>query len=537
MHDIKIEGIDDDVTITAIGRLYRRVNGSQWGVNLRFFPNQEKRSLSISQAPILIRKRVLNPTNPIQPAGYQVNFSIKNTQDWIVRKISDCPILSDNQRKMAEANELCFNFRTDNGYQVYLPQFELARALFFHDAYMARTALDSEVLKTEFNIVHDHTDDVITVNVSTASTYPRKSFDNIAVRNIFSWMLVDTEARTSFESIGKYQKLNATELKGYRNWSFQFDPPSLKNANFTVRGKFDKDTACLFVFEVAAVKNLSHNLPKEVRIFHPKFKEYVRGQGGGSSGAMDDLPDEYDLHDGEEANSDSQHIVLNAPDVEFEFVNPFKTSRVYNKKQNSPGGRKDDESGSQASKDVSSEESSVTGDLPQADWDMLTDSSDDIHLYASKFDCFQKMLELLETKHSCIIVSKQIRKLPKLPRCNMHLLKNEDSPRCIAIAEIQYDSQNVHLLEVDTSDAAKPLSTLLMAVKEPDMWQQQLEELERKLVRGSLRWPANYLNKISLNKKYQGIPHPKTASSNKGLLDPDSISKWASRVHNWIPSI
>lgn len=485
----------------------------------------------MSQAPILTRKRMLNPTNPTLPAGYQVNFSIKNTQDWVICKVSDCPLLSENQRKMAEANELCFNFKTDNGYNVYLPQFELARALFFHDAYMARTAMNSEVLKTEFDIVHDQANDAVTVNVSITSNYRLKSFENIAVRKILSWILVDPDARASFESIVKYEKQNATELKGYRNWSFQFDPPKLNNANFIVRGKYDKVLACLFVFEVVAVKNLSHYLPKEVKIFHPKFKEYVRGQGGGGYVATDDL------HDGEEASSDSQHIVLAAPDVEFEFVNPFKTSRVYNKKQNSPGGRKDDETGSQPSKDVSSEESSVTGELPQADWDTAADSSDDIHLYASKFDCFQQMLELLQTKHGCTIVSTQIRKLPKLPRCNMHLLKKEDSPRCIAIANIQYESQNVHLLEVDTSDAAKPLSTLMMVVKEPRMWPLQQEELEKQLVKRSLRWPSGYLNKISLDKKHQGIPHPRTSSANKGLLDPDSITNWASRVHIWITQI
>ncbi|MEQ1543656.1 Tn7-like element transposition protein TnsE [Methyloglobulus sp.] len=480
---------------------------------------------------------MLNQTIPVLPAGYQVNFSIKNTQDWVVCKLSDCPILSENQRRMAEANELCFNFKTDNGYSIYLPQFELARALFFHDAYMARTAMDSEVLKTEFDIVHDQANDAVSVNVSISSSYRLKSFENIAARNILSWILVDPDARASFESIVKYEKQYAIELNDYRNWSFQFDPPKLKNANFIVRGKFDKVSACLLVFEVVAVKNLSHNLPKEVKIFHPKFKEYVRGQGGGGYVATDDLPDEYDLHDGEEANLDSQHIVLAAPDVEFEFVHPFKTSRVYNKKQNSPGGRKDEETGNQPSKDVSSEESSITGELPQADWDTAADSSDDIHLYASKFDCFQQMLELLKTKHDCIIVSTQIRKLPKLPRCNMHLLKTEDSPRCIATANIQYKSQSVHLLEVDTSDAAKSLSTLLIVVKEPRMWPLQLEELEMQLVKRSLRWPSRYLNKISLDKKHQGIPHPRTSSANKGLLDPDSITKWASRVQTWISQI
>jgi hypothetical protein len=165
---------------------------------------------------------------------------------------------------------------------------------------------------------------------------------------------------------------------------------------------------------------------------------------------------------------------------------------------------------------------------------MDKESNDDFHLYASKFDCFLKMLDIIQHKHFCILISKGIRKLPNLTRCNLHLLKSEDAPRCMAVAEIQYENHRAFLLEVDTSDAAKPLSTLMIGLKEPNLWSYQLERLEKLLVKGSLRWSDNYLKVIANNKQFYRIRHPKTESSNKGLLDPDSIEKWASRVAGWL---
>lgn len=62
MRDIRFDGLSDDTKILSIGSLFRKTNGSQWGVNLGLFPAQNKKSLTLSNAPVLVRKRVLNPS-------------------------------------------------------------------------------------------------------------------------------------------------------------------------------------------------------------------------------------------------------------------------------------------------------------------------------------------------------------------------------------------------------------------------------------------------------------------------------------------
>lgn len=41
MQDIRFDKVSDDTTILAIGSLFRRIDNSQWGVNLDLVPKAE----------------------------------------------------------------------------------------------------------------------------------------------------------------------------------------------------------------------------------------------------------------------------------------------------------------------------------------------------------------------------------------------------------------------------------------------------------------------------------------------------------------
>lgn len=536
MQGIRLNTLKDNTTILSIGSLFRRIDGSTWGVNLELWPYQKKKSLSVSQLPVLVRKRVLNSTIATKSAGYQLRINIENTESWQVCTNGDCPALKEIKLSYLESSQLCFSFKSQDGISVYLPQIELGRALFFHDAYLARTALESDALGIEFDIVPDSVSDSTTVNVLKSSGYTQISFDNHAARRVLSWILIDPDARRSYESIGRNQKLYGKEQKGYRHWNFQFEPPQLPNAKFVVRGKFDKESNSVFVYEITTIANISHKVPGKVEFYSPKFKEYVRGEGSGGSYSTNERPEEHNVQDGEDANSNTEHTQLYAPMVGVEFNNPFATTKIYKKKQKVSSGRKVDEV-KEAGNNVSTEEGDYTGSFPQADWDIAEDNSDDAHLYANKFSCFQRMLELLESDYDCKITFKQIRKLPKIGRCGRHVLKTDDSPRCLSVVTIICNGREFHILEVDTSDATKSLSTKLLVVNKSTQWNGQLIELEQRLMKGSLSWPTEFLDLICGVKGHKSISHPQTASENKGLLDPDSVSKWAQRVHSLMLSL
>ncbi len=537
MQGIRFDTLKDNTTILSIGSLFRKADGSDWGVNLELWPNQNKKSLSVSQLPILVRKRLLNPTEAKKIPGYELNINIDNTDSWEVVTNGECPALKDSKLSHRESNQFCFYFTSLNGIHVYLPQIELGRALFFHDAYLARTALEPDTLGIEFDVIPDGIAGLTTINVLQSSGYTKKSFDNYAARRVLSWILIDPDARKSYESIGRYQKLYGKEVNGYRQWNFQFEPPQLPNAKFVIRGKFDRESNSVFVYEITSIANITHKVPRKVEFYSPKFKEYVRGESSGGSTPSNERPEEHNVQDGEDANSNTDHTQLYAPVVGIEFDNPFATAKIYKKKQKSSTGRKDEEETSEASKDISTEEGDEGGSCPQADWDIVEDNSNDEHLYANKFSCFQHMLELLESEYGCKIIASQIRKLPKVGRSGRYILKTDGSPRCLSVVTVICNGKQFHMLEVDTSDDSKSLSTKLLSVSNTANWGEQLIELEQKLMRGSLSWPTAFLDFICGVKGHKSISHPQTSSENKGLLEPDSVGKWAKRVQSWMLDI
>jgi hypothetical protein len=527
VQSVRIDGVVDDTKVMSIGSLFKKQNGSRWGINLGLFPSQDKASLTLSNAPVLARRRVLNPTAETPSAGYPLSFAIASTGHWQHRTLSDYPV--PKAVGSLEKKEWCFYFLTDQGVQVFLPQFELARALFFHNAYLSRTALEPDCLNAEFDIQRLSPAEA-RINILPSSGYPATLLNDHGARRLLSWLLIDGEVRKSFESIGRNQKQNGYDKSGYRSWHFQFEPPKLTNVRFDVRGHFDRNEKCMFIYEIVGIRNIKANIPGVVEIYHLDFKENVRGQGTGGVRGFSGSPLDHTVCDESEDNADRQPVSLSAPPVVFEFADAFEVRKVAQKKQQAVAGKVDQEAGNMTVNKVSVDEATVTGTLPGADWDCVVDETDDIHLYANKFECFHQMLDELCAKHGGVIRSKQLRKLPKLPRCKKHLLAN-GSPRCMAVVEVVLNDILFHILEVDTSDAVNLLSTQVLRLKSQDEWTRQLIELEKALIKSSLRWPNSLLEKWCGKNGGVSVSHPKTESVDKGLLSPDSVSSWAARFH------
>lgn len=107
----------------------------------------------------------------------------------------------------------------------------------------------------------------------------------------------------------------------------------------------------------------------------------------------------------------------------------------------------------------------------------------------------------------------------------------------MAVIELEVQGKHVILLEVDTSDAEKALSTKVLVLRDSSKWKDDLNKIMYGLVRGSLVWPSKVLNQICGKKGHIGIKHPKCAGGHKGLLLPDTIDGWAGRCYGRILSL
>ncbi len=530
MQGIQIEQLEDDTTLHGIGTLFRRIDGSAWGINIGLFPRQDARSLRFSTAPILARKRLYNQKSKSPPGGWKDSFISANLAHWETCTIADCPAYQNKY----DRGQYCFKIQLENERTIFIPQFELARALFLHDGYLAKTSLELNQLDMEFDVQVDKDKSKAEIHVMPFSNYPLKSLNEPDARSILSWILINDEARQSFNSIAKNQLKHGMETNGYRRWDFRFDPPPVKGAEFILRGIFDQETQSMFVFEIIGIKNITVELPELVEFYHPDFKEYVRGNGQGGAGPSVEPPEDHNVHDGEDASGNNEQIILRPPVVSFEFNKPFRTIRKPEKKHPRPSGRKnDDELGEQDGGDVSVEEANAAGRLPGADFDAVENVTDNSAIYANKFDCFKKMLDLLVSKHGCQ-VSVALRKLKRRGRSKKHILSTTGESRCLLDVTIKKNGSVYHALELDMSDDGKYLSTILLKLPSEEHWPVQVDSIEAELQRLGLRWPTKTLKKFCGRGNYNCIPHPETKSTHKGNLDPASVEHWATRFFSWI---
>ena len=521
-------GIDDDVEIVGIGQYFRPVDGSWWRVDLKLSPEQSKDSFSASNASSAIRGRVINSVEKEDKPGWEHSFRIADATNWDVKTIGECPV--NRREKWNNPHQLCFVINLNNGLTIYLPQFELARTLFLHGGYLSRTAIESECLKGEFSVEIDEEDNVL-ISVLESSNFTLEHLNEPKTRNYLSWILLDPDVRNSFESITRYQRMNGVDFKNYRRWNFQFDPPPLTGVELYVRGQYSSEHNACFVFEIDKIKNISNKIHQSISMWHPKFEHSIPGQGNAVQLVGRGAEESLTVCDDVESNANIQPILVEADAVSIEFNNPFYVEKVTTKERKRAAGGSSEEGGDGLTA-VSTEEGTEGCGLPGGDLDRLNDETDYSELFASKFKCFLKMVEVLISEHRCGFISRDIIELRKVGKSKKHLL-SDGSTRTLADVTLSVHGKTVHLLEVDTSDAENSLSTQVLVARDSASWKEDVEQIEFELVRSSLRWPQKLLNNICGENGHKGVHHPKAPEGNKGVLAPDSITGWAARVHSW----
>ncbi|MEL4432068.1 Tn7-like element transposition protein TnsE [Shewanella mangrovisoli] len=519
-----LKGFKDDTWINGIGDLFRKKDSKQWGINLSIYPSKDNcpDAIILSNAPILIRKHIINPTKDYYRKDFEKTIKISTTSNWQVDKLENCPALE--RRLPKELGQYCFVFQLTDRSRVYLPQFELARALFFHNAYLARSSVVHDLLSNEFSLEQDG--DKAIINVLETFSGNWELFNDYGYRRLIAWLLMDKDARSSYGSIGNYQLNDGYDVGQYRRWAFRFDPPALKGAKLKLKGHFDLKTNTLFVYEISSILNIPTDLPEHIEFFSPKFYSQVNGQGRAArTGA--DRPPNHDIDETAEGSRDNKPVMISENTTEFEFDRAVQTSKVSKKRKSVGRGKKDAEEPSEASSDVSTEEQGPNGDLPSAEWDNLNEQTDDAHLYLNKFYSYFRMLDLLEEKHGCRVIKYPLRKLPAVGKCKRHILETDGNPRCLSVTHITVETTSYYLLEVDTSDSSKALSTKVIRASAIGDIQTHLHEIEKQLLKASLSWPKEHLNALVGNENHFWVPHQKSGKG--GALNEKEVMKWSDR--------
>lgn len=516
--------------IKKIGSLFKKHNSGSWAINLAL-ENENKvpetTYTNFSNAKLLRKNSHINPTQEY-PKGYNLRFKISSTQDWL-SSIHDSNL---PKGKFIEHYFLFDAVRVDpfgqpisETIKVRLPQFELARSLFFYTPYLARSAILENSLSIDFDIVSNR--DHYLINILPACSYPISHFNDAGIRRILSWILLDPDIRQSFESISQFCTKYGYDVDQYRIWSFCFNPPQLNGVIFNTFGYYKAETSEFFVNEISGFERISSQISKEVEFYSDKFIESKSGSKGDNSSGTINTGKEPTIKDDEEGNSDDVQIIDVVP-THFDFLEAIETRKTSKKSRHRNQSKKDQELPSnKESSIVSTNEPISDGTVPSAEFNGIEDETEDLHLYLDRFSAFQQMIDLFCKENPVKNFSFQLHKLPNIQGHSKHI-KTDGNPRCVAEVSFQFHVQSIVILEVDTSDNKKPLSTRVLSLKDMDQWNQtgRAKVLEL-VVTQCLRWPKGIFKNIFY--KNSTLNHPRMDSKRQEISESE-LNNWSSRL-------
>jgi len=527
----RFKTLPDNARIQALGNLFKYNDRKTWDIGVRFKQSTRK-ALKFSQLPYLSRQVVLNQTVEAIPPGFPIEFTLPDRAFWQTATVGDSGLVT--YKLSEEQSQKCFVFECE-GKTIYLPQLELARALFFTNNYLANAALINNALDLEYYVEHNpNNDDTefpldLVINALPTTLCPKVLFDNEGFRHQIAWLLLNSDIKNSFNSIYQYFLQERITAPNVQRWTFQFDPPQLKGVKVAARGWKSSDENIWFINRIELLDGLLFPDISDIGFSHPGFTKNKPGSGKGKSGTYPQLPTQREVDENSDGSEDNESALIFCDATQRIYNRVPRTRKVYAKSRKSPDGKEDDDKPDTLPPDVSTDDPNSRGDTPRAAIDGLDDQTDNADLYLSKFDGFFRMLEVLEQEHGVKQSKPIIRKLPAVGRSKSHLMADW-SPRCMAIVRIEHQTEGYYLLEVDTSDSRASIATKVISVQALALKGQLrdfISEIDLGLLSNQFSWPKKYFDALVGEGNHKSVSHQ--PSKNEGRLSEVDIGRWAER--------
>ena len=515
-----------DTLITGLGRLYK-YEDKPWFINLwgESGGSTARYNTSFSHMHLLAKHRIINSTkNEHRKSGFHLKFRCPLPTKWISFAQSKSQLHFFRFDALATfSNEL----QTVKQVHVELSQLELARACFFQNAYLTRSALELNVLAEDFDIQNRTEHYLINVLPSCESSLALSHFNKPEFRRFLAYLLLNKNMRASYESIAQQCKAFESINNTIRTWNFSFIPPNLTDVNIEAYGYYDKLTNTFKIDEIIGFSGLSTHIDKPVYFYHNKFSNASKKSDICSTIPPNPNYTEPKLNDEEEATPNNKPSIVDAPTILLDFDDPFETGKVADKTGSKNVVIMDDtqEYIDELIGDVNADEPGIGGTAKAGDFEGTKDQTDDANLYLNRFSAFIQMLYKLEEKYG-IQYSLILKVLPKIEGFTKHL-KTDDSPRCIAEVHFFHQGQHFILLEVDTSDNSTHLSTQLLIIKDMNSWEEDYEKIRKFVVQKTLNWPKSFIKKITIQQIR--FNHPHIDESQKVSIE--NLESWANRIY------
>jgi hypothetical protein len=291
-----------------------------------------------------------------------------------------------------------------------------------------------------------------------------------------------------------------------------------------VRGPFDPESNELLVWEIERLQGLRFTHRGDVFFHHPALKLPVRGENTGCvsvpSGA-----EEVEVDADEEPTAAKEPRLIHLPVEEITFDAQLSTKIAYNGERASSHGKKvdDEQFPSRESQLFGVADPVSGGSIAPGEFQQLAEGEEH-ERFADRFSLLREILEKITQESGIALVSLEVRPLPPVPRCSYHMIDHEKS-RCYLLARFKLQNGNQrYLLEIDTTDNRKTMSTRVMGFKAGVDAGKCIDRILKETVKGSLRWPRTM---AKFCEPLHSVHHPKESSSGANHV---RILDWKQRI-------
>ena len=483
-----IRGFPLNARISSIGAIFKNKQERDWNINLGLEHEKQRifKHTRFSSMHLVAQRRCLNSSVQLKDENYlTLKFKISDLTEWQVSN----NIATKQFQLTQKLTDLDQKFKNTI---VHLPQLELARALFFHNAYFARNALSQNFLSLEFDVQRVSENHVLITELSPSS-FPLSQYNHPGMRNLLAWILTNPEIRRSYESIAAYCFNEKIQGKNKEWWYFNFDPPSLENVEITVKAYYSKKLDQIYINEIVEIKGLESNLPKKIDFSSPRFTQNKSTSSTGKSGTYSNLqePESPEIDDSQEANSDRKILTLPSSPVLLSFSDPVLTRKIYNKKRANNTSLPSQEEEIQDYDAVGTDEATRVGTIGRGEFEGLEDESNNLDLLMDRFEAFRFMIERFIEQNNIKVTTSKIYNLPRLQRSKLHITLDGNKRSLMIYRLDKLFDHNFIIFEIDVTDNVKKLSTLVLCLKDMKEFDEtSIETMMKKIMQRSLRWPT-----------------------------------------------
>lgn len=502
MSRILFRQIPKNAKLLAVGNFFRaNSSGASWHLASIFSQKNEveQRQFGLEMSCILGvgREFVAEDDVPYRAHGFQKKLKLPPIAEWREKPLGECPRLAKRLARNPEvASQRCFVFEAD-GITFWLPKFELARKLFFHASFLARSAFEPSGLDMIFSVQRDK--DAIHIHTPAKTGVPARLLQMESYRDLFSWLLLSDGVKQSFESI--WRCLNQEQFSSggrYTRWRFNFEPPAtISGVSMEVLGPLDRDSKEMLVWEIKTLQGLELNCFQPILLHHPALKLSVSGDRGGTRNPSSSSNDDIILDTEEDTNEDKDRQLLDLPMEGLSFRGQRNIRAVYQGQRVSRFGQKlegEDLPGHGSLLGLCDDVAG--GHIPPAELQQLEGQQEEQlvveELPNNRFEILKGIIiNQIANEPDIDLLELEVKPLPQVLRRSYHQM-DDGSPRCYLKANFRLkNGQEKYLLEVDTSDNKKRLSTRIVRMKPGVNSSQAIVQILKDTVQGSLRWPMS----------------------------------------------